>query len=176
MSFTPFALPFPDSYPIFRKTQANCSDKVEISPLPRKLKKSAPEKFRGRFFLSSVAVVVAAGNDQIVTLTKARPTHKHSQHSHSFSHYRCMVHGWVTALIGSRTVCKTTFILTDTATSWAPSASTASSAPCHHSKPELDGAHRTRPWRRWTRLRDKVAGQGCRTKPLKRRPPCYWAR
>ena len=26
-----------------------------------------------------------------VILTKARPTHKHSQHSHSFSPYRCMV-------------------------------------------------------------------------------------
>ena len=40
----------------------------------------------------------------VVTLTKARPTHKHSQHSHSFPPYRYMLHGWVfcRALIGSR--------------------------------------------------------------------------
>ena len=42
-------------------------------------------KVRGRKIWASVAVAVAvavAGNDRLVTLTKARPTHKHSQHSH----------------------------------------------------------------------------------------------
>ena len=34
---------------------------------------------------SDAAVVVVAGNDWLVTLTKARPTHKHSQHSHTLS-------------------------------------------------------------------------------------------
>ena len=69
----------------------------------------AVEKFQAeqkRFVDAAVAVAaaVAAGNDRLVTLTKARPTHKHSQHSHSISPYRCMVHGWgfCRALIGSR--------------------------------------------------------------------------
>ena len=35
----------------------------------------------------------AAAYVRLVTLTKARPTHKHSQHSHFFSPYRCMVDG-----------------------------------------------------------------------------------
>ena len=33
----------------------------------------------------------AVEHERLVTLTKARPTHKHSQHSHSFSPYRWMV-------------------------------------------------------------------------------------
>ena len=41
--------------------------------------------------VGAAAAAAAAGNDQLVTLTKARPTHKHSQHSHSFSPYRCML-------------------------------------------------------------------------------------
>ena len=50
------------------------------------------EKFQAKqksFVDAAVAVVVAAtGNDLLVTLTKARPTHKHSQHSHSLFPYR----------------------------------------------------------------------------------------
>ena len=39
------------------------------------------------------ATAAAAAHNRLVTPTKACPTHKHSQHSHSFSRYRCMVHG-----------------------------------------------------------------------------------
>ena len=62
---------------------------------------------------SFVDAAVAAGNDRLVTLTKAHPTHKHSQHSHSFSPYRCMLHGWVfcRTLIGSQTLPTLTLFL-----------------------------------------------------------------
>ena len=42
------AINFPDSYPIFGKTPANCGDKVENRPLFRKQSKRAPEKFEGK--------------------------------------------------------------------------------------------------------------------------------
>ena len=77
---------FPRFTSYFQKNSGDCGDKIENRYLFRKQNKRAL-----RFFLDTVVVVAA--HVWLLTLTKARPAHKHSQHSHSFSHYRCMDHG-----------------------------------------------------------------------------------
>ena len=67
------------------------------------IRETKPTRHR-KVWKQSFLVDAGAAKDRPITLTKARPTHKHSQHSHSFSSYRCMVHGcfFCRALIGSR--------------------------------------------------------------------------
>ena len=58
----PLILNFSDLHPIFRKTPADCGDKVENRPLLRKQNKRASEKFRYQVW-SSAAVAAAIGLD-----------------------------------------------------------------------------------------------------------------
>ena len=92
----PLCPKFPQVISIFQK---DCDGKVGNSLFFRK------ETYASLRVSGAGAGASAVGNVWLVTLTKACPTHKRSQHSHSFSPYRCMIHGWVfcRALIGSRT-------------------------------------------------------------------------
>ena len=94
----------PDSHPIFRKKLRPIVSITQNFALHLGNKTHPPpEKFQAERKSLCHAVGAAVW---LVTLTKARPTHKHSQHSHSFSPYRRMVHGcfFCRALMGSRTI------------------------------------------------------------------------
>ena len=52
------------------------------------------QKFWAQSFGISVAAVAAVAHDRLVTLTKAcQQTNTPNTHTHSFSPYKCMVHG-----------------------------------------------------------------------------------
>ena len=78
---------FPQFRFYFEKTPANHGDKVENRSSIRKQDKRALTKVWPQSFDHSSCTRSASNSNQ------GLPTNKHSQHSHSFSPHRCMVHG-----------------------------------------------------------------------------------